>query len=289
MSGNAPKSIALMPRGSDGRFQPLLAEVSAKEFVTKALGDYVNVVVDVDWGKLLPLISSALEMIRENEINDSFRGLWSHWHDSSSYRDGPVRQQKFIEVSRWSIEVLAKLKGAVEDRRASLNCHSDASPESALGMCSQYLATLMCCVHVKRELEISSFNSDVVFSTYARWIEALLLDAYGRCMDAWRGEIGFGSHLYALALDEDPDLSLYTLALEGVARIDADLRFEFVKRNMNREKWQEEIVINGALKRKSARHHHLAMRLRDLTLWAKAVSALINSLSTPSIGSGLDE
>lgn len=289
MSRDTSPSVAFMLRGNDGRFQSALAEISAQDLVTRALGHYVNISVHIDWLTLTPLISSALEEMRECEISDSFMGLWSHWLDLFSYQEGPIRQQKLVEVSRWSIETLAKLQGAVHDRRAHLSPHSDASAEPALGLCSQYLATLMCCVHAKRGLEASSFGGDVVFSSYVRWIEELLMEAYSRCMDVWRGEIGHASHLYALALDEDEELRLYTLPLEGVVRIDRDLRFEFVRRNMNNDDWRDEIAINAVLRRKPENHRLLAKRLRDLVLWAKELSALINALSAPPSSSELRE
>lgn len=278
-----------MSRGNDGRFQSAVVEVSGEDLVTRVLCGHAAGSIHIDWQALTPLISSALDRMRETEINDSFKGLWSHWCDTSSYPAGPVRHEKFFEVSRWGIETLAKLQSAVTERRATLGCHTDASPESALNMCSQYLAALMCCVHAKRELSVDSFSGEVVFSSYAQWIEEVLLDAYCRCMDVWQRKIGNASHLYALALDEDPELHLYTLPLEGLATIDADLRFEYVRSHMNRDDRQGRIVIDAVLLRKPDRHRRLARRLRDLALWAKAVSALISSLGKPSMSTDLRE
>jgi hypothetical protein len=276
-----------MLRGSDGRFGPFLTEVTTGEFVRAAFAGPVEVHVQVDWLQLVPVISSEFDKVRTREINDSFSALCSHWMDASSYQEPSARQNAFMAVNRSGIETLAKLKGAVEDGRRVLYSPSPRDLYSQLNLCSQYLAALMCCVNAKQEVEVAAFQRSPVHHNYAQWIEKLLFDAYSHWVGVSRHGVNHDAHLYALALDEDPELALYTTPLKGVVPMEEDLRLEFLKRNINQYSRQP-ITINVSLERKPQMHAELALRLRDLVRWAQAVLLLVANLSRPAGGKELE-
>ncbi len=115
MSGKAA-SITVGARDKAGRLMPFLAELTTEEFVKLALGGRTEVVVNMDWGRLVPLISSEFEKLRTRDINDAFHALWIVWVDAPTYEDTTLRRHKFLEVSSRATDALAKLQSSVPNR-----------------------------------------------------------------------------------------------------------------------------------------------------------------------------
>ncbi len=287
MSGR-PVSFIVGARDQAGRLMPFLAELTTEEFVTLALASRTEVVINMDWGRLVPLIASEFEKLRTRDINDAFHALWIVWVDAPTYEDAAVRRHKFLEVSSRATDTLAKLQSSVPNPIPALSDISGREIEGCLDLCSQYLATLMCCIQSKREVEPGSFSGSPLFKNYAEWMEGLLLDAYARCMGIRNGRIDDSAHIYVLALDEDPEVKLYVDTLGDRVPVDFDPWVDFVRRN-TRKQWNREITIQASLKQTESDHAALALRLREMVRWARGLRELVEVMSAYSNSSQSSE
>ncbi|WP_313436238.1 hypothetical protein [Stenotrophomonas sp.] len=288
MSGR-PVSITVGARDKAGRLMPFLAELTTEEFVKLALGSRTEVVINLDWGRLVPLIASEFEKLRTRDINDAFHALWIVWVDAPTYEDAAVRRHKFLEVSSRAIDALAKLQSSVPTRIPALPTTLGQDIEACLDLCSQYLATLMCCIQAKREVESGSFSGNPIFKKYAEWMEGLLLDAYARSMGVQNGWISDSAHIFVLAVDEDPEVKLYVDALGDRVPVDFDPWVEFVRRSTSRRERNREITIQARLERTDSAHAALALRLREMVRWARGLRELVDAMSAHSNGSEIAE
>ncbi|EQM88109.1 hypothetical protein L681_00970 [Stenotrophomonas maltophilia MF89] len=261
---------------------PFLAELTTEEFVKLALGGRTEVVVNMDWGRLVPLISSEFEKLRTRDINDAFHALWIVWVDAPTYEDTTLRRHKFLEVSSRATDALAKLQSSVPNRIPAPPRNPGQDIEGCLDLCSQYLATLMCCIQSKREVEARSFAGRPLFKEYAEWMEGLLLDAYARCMGIHDRWIDDSAHIFVLAVDEDPEVRLYVDTLRDRVPVDFDPWVEFVRRNTSRKEWNREITIQARLERTESGHAALALRLREMVRWARGLRELVEAMSANS-------
>ncbi|MEA9557610.1 hypothetical protein VC273_17415 [Xanthomonas nasturtii] len=281
---NEPQAASLIvtSRRRDGRFMPFLAELSAQDFVKLVVGARRDVVIHIDWSQLISVISSEFDRMRSRQINDAFQALWLQWVDAPTYQKSDVRLQKFMEVSSRATDALAQLQSSVAEHKASLRVIRDENPGACLHLCSQYLAALMCYVHAKQELEISSFSNPVLLLKYAEWMEGILRDAYEIRLEVFQGKIRDSSHLIALAFDEDPELNLYIEALSQPADfVGEDLRLSYIKRHIETDRRGEWININVQIQRVSSEQAAIILRLRDLLRWATALRNLITNLGAP--------
>ncbi|WP_412461757.1 hypothetical protein ACK2SD_07285 [Pseudomonas sp. SC11] len=283
-------------RKTNGQIGYLSESLSIPEFFELVQPSHNSERVLVDFAPVIETLHSLHNKAGDEAVITKYKAMYRYWHDSISYSKLDIRKPKCESLCETANDLL----GILEDR---INSHSLAYEHRRTGSSSKNLQTiltlekevniaidtLLCFIHSKASLEISSFKKDWVLGDYCnrllKVLEGLLIQVLQ--YDTWneRFELESDSLLFHLAMTDGSVIDSYSQLLPNFDR-NKDLRLDLLHRgqhNDTRDRNDNYIELVARYRVPDRNELQMARALRDLYYKVRSVNSLINTLKNEDV------
>ncbi|QXH56597.1 hypothetical protein [Pseudomonas maumuensis] len=278
-------------RKTNGQIGYLSESLSIPEFFELVRPRDHHAPVLVDFSPVIEALHSLHNNAGDEEVITKYKAMYSYWHDSISYSNIQIRAPKCESLSKAANELLITLESRI------LN-YSNAYRHRRTGDSSKNLTiilalekevniavdTLLCFIHSKASLEISSFKKDMVLGEYCSRLLKVLGSLFNEVLEYKtynnQFQLGRDSLLFYLAMTNIRVVDSYSQLLPHYEN-NQDLRLGVLHRGERNNAWDgydnyEEIMTRYRVPNDN--ELKMAEVLRDLCYKVRSVNSLINTL-----------
>jgi hypothetical protein len=272
-------------RKSNGQIGYLSEGIKIPEFFELIQPKENNISVLIDFSPVIEKLHSLHNNHYEEEIKIQYNSLYNYWQDAKTFSDTKIILSRSESLSSSANELLNKLHIMLDKKKSQFwsangNRNKLVVVRSIKSDCDIYIDTLLCFIHSKASLEVSSFKRDHILKNYCDFIKGIVSEIYFQVIS-----YNNKSLFHYLAFEKNTELQSY-LDLEPSQESAEDFMLNIIKKT-NPEEYNDGY---SSMRQVIIRYEYcdndklmMAKILRDLMYKINSISRLLIMLKEDNI------
>lgn len=248
----------------------------------------------VDFSPVIKTLHELHKSKNDENIRNKYNIMYNYWQDAKTYKKEAIKSSKSEQLSILANELINDMQGRLQNKEnefftlfySSRNYNDIYNIEKAINNikidCDMYIDTLLCFIHSKASLEISSFKADFILGSYCDFIENIVFNLFKMVITSGYDKDSF---LKSLAFQNIDELQSY-LHLISPGESDNDFILRIVKNTKPYDEHDDNYgylrVINIPYSFNSS-YYNIAKILKDLIYRIRSVKQMLVLLKEDDI------
>lgn len=243
-------------------------------------------IVLVDFHPSIEKIHSLYKRHSDEKLHIEYNTMFNYWQDSRTYNDRQIKISKTEHLSQSANKLINTLQIRLNEKSLNLNREREHRKQIQIAHsieadCEIYSNALLCFIHSKASLEISSFRSEKTLSSYASFLYDLILNIYLSLIsyNEEYQQLNTNSILYSLALDKNPETNSFISVYPHLYKL-GDLRLIYLDSKNISTEWIANYGNEKTMRWREIRDEELTLAkiFRDLLYKISQITDLLNQL-----------
>jgi hypothetical protein len=274
-------------RKSNGQIGYFSESLNIPEFFNLVCNQKQEINILIDFSDVIEKLYSLHEKQNKTKMIDEYKSLYSYWSDSITYDDKSIKSQKQEKLSSSANDLLTKLKNHISSNDSEFSSESNNIKKLKIvkelaDNSNIFIDVLLCFIHSKASIEISSFKLDKTITNYCDFLKQIVKKSYNNTI---RSNCD-GSILDYFAFENVSKLEEHLLLKEQKISTDSYILNHIKKLNPqdnydnNHLQMREVLVL---YKKFDYNEIQIVDILKDLMYKVKSISLLIEKLKNNGI------
>lgn len=236
-----------------------------------------------------PIIEKIHLLHRKHEdenLSIEYNAMFNYWQDSRTYNDRQIKISKIEHLSQSANKLINRIQIRLQERSRDLSLERDYSKKIRIAYsikadCEIYLNTILCFIHSKASLEISSFKADTTLAYYTSFLYDLIWNIYSSIVSYRESykSLDADSLLYSLALENSDEIYSFTNMIPCLSSL-GDLRLRYLSSQKYKQDWVDGLGRRNKIDWRAIDNNELSLAkiFRDLMYKIVSVIELLQRL-----------